>query len=152
MTVNRGNSGLRRGASVQAGPDKHMGIVLDEVLIAEEGWQEEGWQSASLRTAEPEVHQAGRLEALRKRLAADGLAFSTDEMTAVVQGRYVPLKTTEFLSRVGRCVRLSKENFRALSQQCAFDIVVAQLGQDRARIVFGWEQRQGSPEVGGREE
>jgi hypothetical protein len=142
-----GNRGPRRGASVQAGPDKHMGNVLDELLRAEEGWQSE-----SSCPAEPAAHLAGHLAALRARLEAGGLAFSTDEMAAIAQGRYVPIKTTEFLSRVGHCVRPAKENFRALSQQCAFDIVAAQLGHGRACILLGWEQSRDSPEAGDHEQ
>jgi len=146
MTGNRGIRGSRCGASVQAGPDKNMGIALDELLRAEEGWQ-----SGSSPPTVPAAHLAVRIEALRACLEADGLAFSTDEMTAIVLGRYVPIKTTEFLSSVGRCVRPSKENFRALSLQCAFDIVAAQLGHSRACIVFGWEQSQDPPDAGGHE-
>ncbi len=148
MTGNRGIRGPRCGASVQAGPDKNMGIVLDELLWAEEGWQR---QSGSPPPTVPAAHIAGRLEALRACLEADGLAFSIEEMMAIAQGRYVPIKTAEFLSSVGRCVRPSKENFRALSLQCAFDIVAVRLGRDRACIVFGWERSQDSPDAGGHE-
>jgi hypothetical protein len=136
MTGYRVNRGPRRGASVQAGPDKHMGIVLEEVLRTEEGWQSES--PGPYKPSAPD-DTARRLEDLRSRLAAGGLPFSTEEMVAIAHGRYVPIETAEFLSRVGGCVRPAKESFRALAQQCAFDIVAARLGSRRACTLFGWE-------------
>ena len=45
------------------------------------------------------------------------------------------------------CVLASKEHFRALARQCAFDIVAARLGYDQACLAFGWEQSQDAPQA-----
>jgi hypothetical protein len=138
----KGEQAMHSEATVRPGRDKHMGMVLRDLLRTFD--EANGTRSVAAALAADLDERIAEREAAAERGAeeerhAEECARQQlpEAVTALLEGRYLPLRTGTFLSRIGRALRVPTASFRALAQQCAFDMVAARADFVWACDAFG---------------